>query len=581
MKICLVPADLSGPGSYRVLFPGRQLRLHGHEAFLPPYERIKQHGKEAVAVFSMHKWMNHLGAKQLAITMARKFLDLDCDAYVFHQQANFYQPVIVQALRDAGRLVVSETDDYHLGLPWYHIAQNSPEGRSGFKDMYMGFSASSIITVSTPFLKEKYSRFGETVLLRNYLDWDMWAEETPRFEKEPDRIRLGWFGHFGIRQGDLAVLTGLLGPWLEKHPEVDFVITGDNADDAHKLIGTPEKQRIVREGYKFPVGIQEALGSFDIALVPLERNNFNEAKSHLKGMEANAAGVPYIATPTQSYVDYTEEGVNGFLARRPKDWIKALDTLLDPDVRDSMQRGAYATAKRNTIQRHWRQWERVYESNLLPKYLRLSIEAILRGALQKDEELTELLALLDSRKPKVVVEIGTAKGGTFWAWTRVAADDALLVSIDLPGGDYGGNLGPDVYGKRNRNLLLSHGRKDQEIHPWLLNSQSGETREHLERLLNGRTIDFLFIDGDHAYQGVRRDFELYSPLVDGLIAFHDIAHHTKMPSEVDRLWNEIKDDYEHHEFICPLYNDIPGRGVWGGIGVLEHVRSKKLAGVSH
>ena len=577
MRICLVPADLSGPGSYRVLFPGRQLRLHGHEAFLPPYERIKQNGKEAVSVFSMHKWMNQLGAKQLAITMARKFLSLECDVYVFHQQANFYQPVVAQAIRDTGRLVISETDDYHLGLPWYHIAQNSPEGRTGFKDMYMGFRASNLITVSTPFLEDAYSRYGKTVLLRNYLDWDMWDDITPRYEMERKRISIGWFGHFGIRAGDLAVLTGLLGPWLEKHPEVDFVITGDNADQAHELIGTPPKQRVIQEGFKFPVGIQDALSTFDIALVPLERNNFNEAKSHLKGMEANAAGIPYIATPTQSYKDYTEEGVNGLLAQKPKDWIRALDSLLDPEVLDRMQRGARATAKRNTIQRHWGQWERVYEDHLLPKYSRLSIEAICRGALQKDEELTDLLAFLAPRRPKVVVEIGTAKGGTFWAWCRIAADDALLVSIDLPGGDYGGKLGPDVYGQRNLNLLKSHAVKDQQVEAWLLNSQFGSTRERLERLLDGRTIDFLFIDGDHSYAGVKRDFELYSPLVDGVIAFHDISHHTNMPSEVDRLWNEIKGDYDNHEFVCPLYNDIGNRGVWGGIGVIEHERVKEPA----
>ena len=36
-------------------------------------------------------------------------------------------------------------------------------------------------------------------------------------------------------------------------------------------------------------------------------------------------------------------------------------------------------------------------------------------------------------------------------------------------------------------------------------------------------IGFLFIDGDHRYEGVKKDFELYSPKVkvDGIIAFHD------------------------------------------------------------
>ena len=42
--------------------------------------------------------------------------------------------------------------------------------------------------------------------------------------------------------------------------------------------------------------------------------------------------------------------------------------------------------------------------------------------------------------------------------------------------------------------------------------------------LGGAELDFLFIDGDHSYAGVKQDFEKYSGYVKrgGLIAFHDI-----------------------------------------------------------
>jgi predicted O-methyltransferase YrrM len=44
-------------------------------------------------------------------------------------------------------------------------------------------------------------------------------------------------------------------------------------------------------------------------------------------------------------------------------------------------------------------------------------------------------------------------------------------------------------------------------------------------LLKGSEGDFLFIDGDHTYQGVKQDFQMYSPLVKkgGIVAFHDIV----------------------------------------------------------
>ena len=82
-------------------------------------------------------------------------------------------------------------------------------------------------------------------------------------------------------------------------------------------------------------------------------------------------------------------------------------------------------------------------------------------------------------------------------------------------------------------------------------SHAPETRAALEKALGGEKIDFLYIDGDHRLEGVRQDFEDYSPLVrpGGLVAFHDII--TREPGHhVHRFWREIKDDYVHEELIA-------------------------------
>ena len=42
-------------------------------------------------------------------------------------------------------------------------------------------------------------------------------------------------------------------------------------------------------------------------------------------------------------------------------------------------------------------------------------------------------------------------------------------------------------------------------------------------ILKDNYLDFLFIDGDHSYEGVKKDFELYSTIMseNGLITIHD------------------------------------------------------------
>ncbi|MGQ9534158.1 MAG: class I SAM-dependent methyltransferase, partial [bacterium] len=37
-----------------------------------------------------------------------------------------------------------------------------------------------------------------------------------------------------------------------------------------------------------------------------------------------------------------------------------------------------------------------------------------------------------------MLELGTANGGTLFLFSRVASDDSIIISIDLPGGAFGG-----------------------------------------------------------------------------------------------------------------------------------------------
>jgi len=182
------------------------------------------------------------------------------------------------------------------------------------------------------------------------------------------------------------------------------------------------------------------------------------------------------------------------------------------------------------------------------------------GAMQKPTELMLLLESLKGKVLKTVVEIGTANGGVFWALCQMADPDAQLISIDLPGGEFGGGYKTDAIEKFKK---FKQGR--QRLDFLMEDSHDLETKKKLQSLLKNESVDLLFIDGDHTYKGVKKDWKMYSPFVKkgGLVVFHDICLHLNVPRcEVEKFWKEIKKGKRVVEYIDQ--NDIS----WGGIGVI-------------
>ena len=179
---------------------------------------------------------------------------------------------------------------------------------------------------------------------------------------------------------------------------------------------------------------------------------------------------------------------------------------------------------------------------------------------QVQSEFVALLDVFSRKKPKVVLEIGTFRGGTLFCFTRLASLSALIISLDLPGGTFGGG-----YGRLREKIYHAFTFPKQELRLLREDSHSEGTLEKVKKILSGERIDFLFIDGDHTYEGVKRDFEMYAPLMEkgGIIALHDVAAHPKETGcFVNLFWEEVKRSYHCDELI---ENENQG---WGGIGVV-------------
>lgn len=184
------------------------------------------------------------------------------------------------------------------------------------------------------------------------------------------------------------------------------------------------------------------------------------------------------------------------------------------------------------------------------------------GAMQKFDEWQRLMNLVYYRPHETVLEIGSGRGGTLWAWSKLP-NNKTVISLDLPGGEFGGGLTED-----DKERIKNWMELDKNTYLCAADSHSLDTFTVIKETLQGVSdgeVDILFIDGDHTYEGVKKDFMMYSELCKkgGLIVFHDIRKHApESGCEVERFWNEVKYGYEYQEFIS-------GDDAWGGIGVLK------------
>lgn len=172
---------------------------------------------------------------------------------------------------------------------------------------------------------------------------------------------------------------------------------------------------------------------------------------------------------------------------------------------------------------------------------------------QLKEEIKILLELLAKHKPKYILEIGTANGGTLFCFCQVAHPEATIISIDLPNG-YPGWRVP---------LCAAFAHKKQKIVLIRSNSHSLFSLEKIKSRLGNEKLDFLFIDGDHSYEGVKTDFEMYSPLVKrgGIIAFHDIVPDPQNVRGVPVFFKELKHRFNHMEIVKNWKQGANGIGV--------------------
>ncbi|MCA0433900.1 MAG: CDP-glycerol glycerophosphotransferase family protein [Proteobacteria bacterium] len=241
-----------------------------------------------------------------------------------------------QVFQATGGLVVADIDDLIFGE-----AIEESEYALDRSDAYAkivaqsygvrrGMRLADYATVSTAALVEEAQILGcSASVIPNAISDGLIARYSSSL---PDRraaetIRICYLSGTRTHRADFMICAEALKRVLESRRNVEIHIVGalayDSNHDEELKRGFISHQKMSYEA------MHAFLSGMDINLAPLKAGRFNDCKSELKVFEAALHAVPTIASPTGSYRDCIEHGVDGYLPSSQQDWFDCVLKLVD------------------------------------------------------------------------------------------------------------------------------------------------------------------------------------------------------------------------------------------------------------
>jgi cephalosporin hydroxylase len=153
-----------------------------------------------------------------------------------------------------------------------------------------------------------------------------------------------------------------------------------------------------------------------------------------------------------------------------------------------------------------------------------------RPIIQSPQDIVALQEIIWEVKPDLIIETGIAHGGSLMFWASM---------LEAIGGD-GRVVGIDIE-------IREHNRRSIEDHPMFKrieliegSSISDEVAQKVRQIAAGRAKIMVVLDSDHTHRHVKKELEIYSPLVSVgsyLIAFDTFIEDLPPDFFPDRAYN--------------------------------------------
>lgn len=352
MKVYVYPADMTGCGYYRLIWPAMALAAQGHDVKLVS----PQHTQRVTGT--------HDGNGNLVNVTGPQ----DADVMVFQRVSSKMMLQAIKIYRSHGVAVVMDVDDDMSAINQSNPAWAAlhPKGTGATEEYDWNTAraicdAASYVTVSSDALFRRYVVHGRGMVLRNMVPAACLKIQGQRIPKT-----IGWGGNIVTHPDDPAVV-GLSMARIQREG-YNFRVVGP--------------QRKTKEGFRLdmnadvtgPVPIYQwphELAKLEVGIAPLNDTRFNAAKSWLKMLEYAAVGTACIGSPRAEYMRLHHLGV-GLLANNPREWYSHAKKLLDDEARrtELAHRGREAVSALTIEGNAWR-WAEAWSNAL----------AVERGAL--------------------------------------------------------------------------------------------------------------------------------------------------------------------------------------------------------
>lgn len=344
MRVNVYPADDGGCGFYRVREPASALIAQGHDVSICE-------GLPAV-------WVDDpLTGRPNVVGIE----PMDVDVVVLQRPLGRDLADAIPHLQAQGIAVVVEVDDDFGAIPptnisWRFVHPKANPDRN-WDHLARACRMADLVTVTTPALARRYGSHGRVAVVANFVPERYLAVEPRR----SPYVTVGWTGSVQTHPDDLEVTRGAVARAVAE-TGAQFRVVGTGIGVGSRLgfdADPPGTGWVELEDYP------AAMARVHVGIVPLADSAFNAAKSCLKAMEFAAVGVPAVMSPTPDNLRLAETGI-GMVARRPREWERALRTLLTDEARreDMAAHGRQVMAGltiEGNAHRWWEAWTQASE----------------------------------------------------------------------------------------------------------------------------------------------------------------------------------------------------------------------------